>query len=184
MVVNHSSRGRACAHGASSVLRRAEKPKWRNGRRSGFKIRRPEGREGSSPSFGTSWCSRGAAGSPSCSRGAPLPSSSRCGNDRGFESLLRHDGAPRLVRGERRSPRAPQPQTAIRDGSSPLQRILLALATRHRMHEGLNSSSVSIEKSRARRRFQVRSPRSGGFSIARAPHGGPASRTLRSVSKA
>jgi len=28
-------------------------PKWRNGRRSGFKIRRPKGREGSSPSFGT-----------------------------------------------------------------------------------------------------------------------------------
>ncbi len=28
-------------------------PKWRNGRRSGLKIRRPKGREGSSPSFGT-----------------------------------------------------------------------------------------------------------------------------------
>jgi|GEM_PF-893723 hypothetical protein len=28
-------------------------PKWRNGRRSGFKIRRPKGREGSTPSFGT-----------------------------------------------------------------------------------------------------------------------------------
>ena len=31
----------------------ARRPKWRNGRRSGFKIRRPIGREGSSPSFGT-----------------------------------------------------------------------------------------------------------------------------------
>src|SRR5580658_8452793 len=28
-------------------------PKWRNGRRSGLKIRRPKGHEGSSPSFGT-----------------------------------------------------------------------------------------------------------------------------------
>ena len=33
--------------------RTPEMPKWRNGRRSGFKIRRPKGREGSTPSFGT-----------------------------------------------------------------------------------------------------------------------------------
>src|SRR5258708_1137444 len=34
--------------------RTLREPKWRNGRRSGLKIRRPRGREGSSPSFGTS----------------------------------------------------------------------------------------------------------------------------------
>src|ERR1019366_1916777 len=33
---------------------RDPRPKWRNGRRSGLKIRRPKGREGSSPYFGPS----------------------------------------------------------------------------------------------------------------------------------
>ncbi len=60
-------------------------PKWRNGRRSGLKIRRPKGREGSSPSFGTFGQVRGEP---------ELPSSS-----------------PRLIKfeGSRSSPRAPHP---------------------------------------------------------------------------
>src|SRR5260370_37976847 len=47
------------AQRANGMLRRLlrheqpDEPKWRNGRRSGLKIRRPKGREGSSPSFGT-----------------------------------------------------------------------------------------------------------------------------------
>ena len=44
-MVNESSR--------ASIHVRGDEPKWRNGRRSGLKIRRPKGREGSSPSFGT-----------------------------------------------------------------------------------------------------------------------------------
>ena len=44
-------RCRAVARHAPS--RANGEPKWRNGRRSGLKIRRPKGREGSSPSFGT-----------------------------------------------------------------------------------------------------------------------------------
>src|SRR5262249_46332473 len=36
-----------------STTERAPKPKWRNGRRGGFKIRYSQGCEGSSPSFGT-----------------------------------------------------------------------------------------------------------------------------------
>ena len=59
------------------------KPKWRNGRRSGFKIRRSKGREGSSPSFGTIFffllrrgrdlarCARGEGGTCCWEVGAP-----------------------------------------------------------------------------------------------------------------
>jgi hypothetical protein len=36
-----------------SKTKRIIKPKWRNGRRGGLKIHCPQGREGSSPSFGT-----------------------------------------------------------------------------------------------------------------------------------
>ena len=44
-----SNRGRP----AAILLTKPRSPKWRNGRRSGFKIRRTKVREGSSPSFGT-----------------------------------------------------------------------------------------------------------------------------------
>jgi hypothetical protein len=45
--------GGECLGRRKGVIRFVSWPKWRNGRRSGFKIRRPYGREGSSPSFGT-----------------------------------------------------------------------------------------------------------------------------------